>query len=384
VSAAGDAKKKRRSDFGSVRELPSGRYRGTYRVSGVEYVAPRTFRTKTDAKVYLGSVRSDLVRGAWIDPHLSRMTVKEVGEKWLASNPNKSESALARDKIILKTHVYPKAGGRPVGNVGRDQIQSMVNGWTGKPSSVRRQFTCMSALFKFAELNEWILRSPCRKIVLPKVVKADRHLLTPAEIANLAKAMDKRFRASVWVAAETGLRWNEIYGLQIDDVDTEGRTLTISRGLSRTGTGASVIGNVGSVKAEPRTISISAQLSEVLVEHVDRLEVRTENAWLFPDAEGGLVRYSNWRSRHWLTALKTAGLSDVVPKPGLHDLRRLSATRMHLDKVDLPTVMHRMGHKTASMSLEVYAQSDRAADQAQAETMASYVFSEMSHVGRTT
>jgi integrase len=145
-----------------------------------------------------------------------------------------------------------------------------------------------------------------------------------------------------------------------------------------------VIGNVGSVKAEPRTISISAQLSEVLVEHVDRLEVRTENAWLFPGAEGGLVRYTNWRSRHWLTALKTSGLADVVPKPGLHDLRRLSATRMHLDKVDLPTVMHRMGHKTASTSLEVYAQPDRAADQAQAETMASYVFSEMSHVGRTT
>jgi hypothetical protein len=53
---------------------------------------------------------------------------------------------------------------------------------------------------------------------------------------------------------------------------------------------------------------------------------------------------------------------------------------MHLDKVDLPSVMHRMGHKPASMSLGGYARSDLAADQAHAETMARYVFSEMSHV----
>jgi hypothetical protein len=89
---------------------------------------------------------------------MGRLTVKEVGERWLVSNPNKSESALARDRSILTTHVNPVIGARAVGSVNRDEIQSLVNGWKGKPSSIRRQFTCTSALFKFAELNEWIIK----------------------------------------------------------------------------------------------------------------------------------------------------------------------------------------------------------------------------------
>jgi integrase len=186
---------------------------------------------------------------------------------------------------------------------------------------------------------------------VPKVVKADRYLLTPADIAKVILAMDERFRISVWIAPETGLRWNEIHGLKVGDIDLDERRLSINRGLSRTAAGESVVGHIGSVKAEPRSISISERLASVIKEHIGPLGVGLPNDWLLPDAGGGLVRYTNWRNRHWLPALKSAGLDDLVPRPGLHDLRRLSATRMHLDKVDLPTVMHRMGHKTASMSL---------------------------------
>ena len=114
-----------------------------------------------------------------------------------------------------------------------------------------------------------------------------------------------------------------------------------------------------SVKAKPRAIAVSYALAELLAAHV---EGNAKRAWLFPDSGGGLVRYSNWRSRNWLPAVKAVGLDIVKPGLGFHDLRRYAATRMFADGVDLRTVMHRLGHDTATLAAEIYAQPYNAAD----------------------
>jgi integrase len=372
----------RRSDFGSVRELPSGRFRATYRTSGAEHTAPTTFKTKTDAKRYLASVRASIEKGTWSDPRKGRMTVKELGDRWLHSNPNKAPSTLARDISILGNHVYPKLGSRKISQVSRDEIQSLVNGWTGEPSSISRQYTCMSALFNFAELNEWIVRSPCRRIAKPRVIRKERYSLTPEDLAKLALAMGEDYGASVWIGAETGLRWNEIYGLRVGDLDLRSQKLTVNRGLTRSGAGASVIAQPGSTKSKHREFSISSRLCEVLHQHLDRLTDRSEIAWLFPDSRGGLVRYSNWLKRHWNPASEAAGLGECTPSIGIHDLRRLSITRMYADKVDSPVVLNRTGHTKETMSL-AYAQPDADSDRRTSEALGSWIFSAMSHLGRT-
>jgi integrase len=123
-----------------------------------------------------------------------------------------------------------------------------------------------------------------------------------------------------------------------------------------------------------RTIHISSRLGEILRDHIARLKMSEPDAWLFQDADGGVVRYSNWRKRNWVPALDDAGLGGIDPKPGIHDLRRLAATRMSLDLVDSRTMMHRHGSTTAALPLERYAQPDPAADKAQAERMADYIF----------
>ena len=375
--------KQKRSRFGSVRQLKSsGRYRATYRVVGREYHAPRTFSRQRDAWQYLSGVEADLSRGMWSDPRKGRMTVKEVGERWLHSNPNKAPSTLARDSSILSNHVYPRLGSRRISQVSREEIQSLVNGWTGEPSSIARQYTCMSALFNFAELNEWIVRSPCRRIARPKVAKKERYSLTPEDLAKLALATGDDYGASVWIGAETGLRWNEIYGLQVGDLDLLGRRLSVNRGLSRNSAGASVIAHPGSAKSKHRDFSISSHLCAVLQQQVGRLANQSEDAWLFPDSRGGLVRYSNWRKRHWNPAREAAGLKDLTPSIGIHDLRRLSITRMYAEKVDSPVVLNRTGHTAESMSL-AYAQADPESDRRASETLGSWIFSAMSHLGRT-
>lgn len=42
-----------RSDLGTVRKLPSGRYQASFRTNGERFTAPHTFRTKDDARGWL-------------------------------------------------------------------------------------------------------------------------------------------------------------------------------------------------------------------------------------------------------------------------------------------------------------------------------------------
>lgn len=84
-----------------------------------------------------------------------------------------------------------------------------------------------------------------------------------------------------------------------------------------------------------RTLAISGFLIEMLSTHLAALDidVNDEDAFLFTSPEGGPIRYANWRNRIWLLSCKRAGLVGI----GFHDLRRLSATTLVHEGVDLKT-----------------------------------------------
>lgn len=68
---------------------------------------------------------------------------------------------------------------------------------------------------------------------------------------------------AILIAALTGFRWNEVFGLRVPDVNLRARTVTVRRGLTRS-KGASVPGRAGSRKARPRTEAIPDWLAEML------------------------------------------------------------------------------------------------------------------------
>src|SRR5579862_9532846 len=170
--------RRKRESFGSIRKLPSGRWRATYLRNAVEHVAPCTFTNQSEARNWLTTIRADMIRGIWVNPSEGRYSVEEIGTKWLKSNPGKAESSLKRDESIRRTHVYPTLGDRQVATVRRATIQELVNGWQGSASTVRRQYAALSAVFSYAELQEWITKSPCHHIKLPQQFHPPRRLPT--------------------------------------------------------------------------------------------------------------------------------------------------------------------------------------------------------------
>lgn len=59
-------KPQRRREFGTVRQLPSGRWQARYWApDGSRRKAPETFDTKTDAQTWLTLTQADIERNHW-------------------------------------------------------------------------------------------------------------------------------------------------------------------------------------------------------------------------------------------------------------------------------------------------------------------------------
>ncbi len=124
-------------------------------------------------------------------------------------------------------------------------------------------------------------------------------------------------------------------------------------------------------RAGSRSLSAPDVLLTLISRHMNRLglEPNDGDALLFTDRDGDLLDYSNWRQRVWVPACKASGLAGLV----FHDLRRVNATVLVAEGVDLKTAQTRLGHSDPRLTLAIYAQATTAADQDAAERVARHL-----------
>ena len=107
----------RRRRFGSVRQLPSGRWQARYPgPDGLMRPAGRTFDTRTDAERWLSVTEAEILRGDWLDPDAGRVPLSEYAAKWIAERPL-APKTVDSCETLLRLHIRPTLGGlRPGGH----------------------------------------------------------------------------------------------------------------------------------------------------------------------------------------------------------------------------------------------------------------------------
>jgi integrase len=329
----------------------------------------RTFRTRHDADAFRAQQIADRARGTWLDPRGREVTFGDWAREWLKRDPSKRPSSLARDESILRNHLLPTLESRPLGTITPRDIQTLVNSWTSKakPSTVGRQYDVLRAILAAGVELDMIGRSPCHGIKLPQVLGQSRRVPQPEELASLAAAIDPESEAMVWLGALLGLRWGECAGLRVGRIDFLAQKVHVVEQVTRARHGLMVVGPPKS-EAGRRALGAPAALIEMLAAHMRRrgLTVNDPDALLFTEANGDLLDYSNWRSRVWLPACKAVGLGGLV----FHDLRRVNATALVAEGVDLKTAQSRLGHSDPRLTLAIYAQATTDGDAAAAELVA--------------
>ncbi|HEY5273591.1 MAG TPA: site-specific integrase [Acidimicrobiales bacterium] len=305
-------------------------------------------------------------RGTWIDPREGDLSLASLASQWLGSNPSKRPDTRATDEYHLNSHILPSLGNKRIAEVTPRMLQHLVNTWTETlaPKTVSRSYGVVRAMFSYAVECDMLFRSPCRGIKLPRIEPRTRRMLTPDEVDALATSTTEEYRAMVWLGAIVGLRFSEVAGLRVGRIDFLGQSLSVVETVTKDGRGGVVLGPPKSA-ASRRTLALPQVLVNLLAEHVARLGLTGADVdgLLFPAPGGGPLRYANWRSRVWVPACKAAGLSPL----GFHDLRRLSATLLVREGVDVKTAQTRLGHSDVRLTLGLYAQAVAEADRAAAD-----------------
>jgi len=305
-----------RRHFGNVRKLPSGRYQASYWQGGERHLADTTFSTKADAQACLSTMETDILRGGWINPKSSRVTLDALAIEWLTVNPQKRSSTFARDNSILRVHVLPTLGKRPLATVTRRDIQSLVDKWASvnAPSTVSRQYATLRAMFSYAEDTERLVRNPCRRIRLPRSRLVERPVLKSQELEFLAEVLGPDQAIFMWMGAILGLRWAEVAGLTVNRLNLLEGKVTVDRQMTRSGQL-----DVPKSTAGVRTFACPKWLIEEMAQHLAwrGLSAKDGDQLVFVSPDGGPLVYSNWRRRIWQPSCESAKLAGLR----FHDLR---------------------------------------------------------------
>jgi hypothetical protein len=101
---------------GSLKEDPrTGNWKARY-YGGDGKQHCKTFgpKEKTKARKFLAAQQTDRARGTWIDPRGAQVRFEEWAEEWFEGRHGLGAPARARDGSLLRCHILPAWGRRPL------------------------------------------------------------------------------------------------------------------------------------------------------------------------------------------------------------------------------------------------------------------------------
>jgi len=306
-------------------------------------------------------------------------TFEQVASRWLSlAGADLSPTTLCRYEGLLRMHILPALGSRPVHTIRPVHLDDLHQGLTSRsglsPASVRQVHAVIRRALRQAERWGWIASNPAANATPPRAVKAD---LTPPSVDELADLLsaaakhDAELGRFLHLAATTGARRGELCALRWSNVDHDNGTLTIARsiievpgGLAEKDTKTHAIRRIA---LDPGTLDVLKAQHAVATTRAAKAEVNLPaSAYVFSfEPDGGRPWTPGHVSKSFQTVRESLGLHSVR----LHDLRHFAATRMLAAGIPVRTVSGRLGHANAATTLTVYAHFLEASDQAAADVM---------------
>lgn len=331
----------------SITKRPNGQWRARYRDSAAKEHA-RHFARKVDAQAWLDGVTTAVQTGAYVDPARSRMTVGALAGQWINGKVNLKASTYALYESILSTHVLPRWRDVPLTRVEHGDVQAWVAGLVAaglSPSHVRDVVGVLSGALGLAVRDRRLPSNPALGVDLPRIKKRRRRYLTASQVEQLADAAGTHGRPVILVLAYCGLRWCELAALRVGCIDFLRRRLVVAEAMTEVH-GRLVWGTPKSHEA--RSVPVPRILIDDLAAQV---EGKRRDDLVFTTVTGAPLRNRNAR-RSWFDDAATA-----IREPGLtpHELRHTAASLAVSAGANVKAVQAMLGHASAAMTLDTYA-----------------------------
>ena len=293
------------------------------------------------------TARSELASGLVLS---DSTTFKDYAEKWL--------SVYKASKDICTRNMYKRVltytsdiGGIPIKKINRLMVQQIINNNSEHPRTCQQILLTLKQVFKSAQEDGLLVKSPCGDIELPRCIPSERRALTDEEKKKLRSAVLQPLeRLMLLVLYGTGCRPSEAYALTKSDFDFKNCTVTINKAVKYDNCKFSGIA-APKTNSSIRTVIASESIFRGLKHVIDKLP--HDN--VFGGKDGHILNRQSYTNT-FNNILKKAGLADSGITQ--YTLRHNFATECYYAGVSIKECMRQMGHSSAKMVMEVYAHLD--------------------------
>lgn len=324
------------------------RYRVRYRKPDGKPTDKRGFRTKRDAQVFLNTVEVSKLEGTYIDPTLGRVTIGELAGSWYRRQSHLKPSTHEGIEQALRIHVLPIWENVRVSAVRHTDVGDWVADLSAvrSPSVVLRAHGVLLGILDDAQRDRLILRNPASGIDnLPRRRKTEHVYMTHRQVADFAEGSNGR-DCLVYLGCYTGPRWGELAGLRAGRIDLDRRRIRIVENVVRVRRQFIV---QTPKTHELRELEYPEFLDDLIAEQV---KGKGPEDLVFPAPMGGFLRHARRNERWFKRGREAAGVPDtMVP----HDFRHTAASLAVQSGANVKGVQKMLGHKSAAMTLDVYA-----------------------------
>lgn len=301
--------------------------------------------TKSEARLTLREYLKNL--GVNTSTHLDRALQPVVlfstrSEGWLEAMKNDTgvygrlkPSTYRTLASQVRLHLIPRFKNHALTDIGEDEVDELISDLAAKG---RAKSTIKSTLLALGMVLGRRIDSRARlralKVLRPK---KSREMLwfTADEMRKIIAVATGRYRVLFAVAAGTGMRAGELYGIRIEDVNLDRGFITVKRSVWE--------GTEQSPKTENayRTVGVDATLVKMLRAWIDD----RQTGLLFPSEIGTPLRNNAVLEFGLHPVLKSLG----IPQRGMHAFRHGRVSMLVEAGIPIHTIKAWIGHGSDKM-----------------------------------
>lgn len=278
-----------------------------------------------------------------------------------------SENARSSYMMFLEKHIFPAFGEMLLAEISTAMINKFLLDFQRqgyKQATITKLYNIMNGVFTMAFMDDSIPINPMLKASKPKASKDEKaqtmneseKALTVEQLQYALACVDQedlKWRAFIYLLADTGIRRGEACGLQWQDIDFSAGLVQIRRNLQYTP--AAGIYETSPKNGKSRVVDVGAEVLALL------RQLRAEQAqsclskWVFSQPGTAEPMHPQSPTRYFAKFGKKYGVENFHP----HLLRHTSASIAITNGADVVSTSARLGHSDTSVTLKMYAHANQ-------------------------
>ena len=250
----------------------------------------------------------------------------------------------------LRKWIVPRWGNYTLSSIRTIEVESWLRHLPLARGSCVKIRNVMSVLFNHARRYDLFDRNPMSLVRQSAKRRTFPEVLSVDEIKQLVDALSPRERTLVLLAAGTGLRMGELFGLKWKDIDFVGSEVSVTRSIVN-----QVVGPC-KTEASQKPVPLDAYLAQALQNWFRQAKYSGSEDWVFASAVNkgkNPYRGQALMKFHIRPAARRLG---IMKKLGWHTFRHTYSTLLRATGADIKVMQELLRHASCRVTMDTYTQ----------------------------